>query len=1083
MAASCRLSRCALQLVCALIAGLLVLFTLPLSAQSNFAFNASRAYYTTSDPPFSVAVSDFSRDGLPDIVTASYDVSIFLQNPDGSFQTAKKYGLGTAPLPLLASSLQVGDFNGDGKPDTAVAQTIYSGSTLFVLLGNGDGTFVTTALTLALSSGALALGDFNSDGYTDAAVTQSGSGGQYGVAVLLSNGDGSFQRAVFYTVNGTPVSLATADVNNDGKLDVIAGGTGISVLPGNGNGTFQAAINSAVNLLLGAAVANSPCTGEVVCAVPLLVADFDGDGKLDLASATTASTTTAGVTTFIISLTLFLGDGAGSFTAQVLTYPSVPEATGDLNGDGRPDLTTGSVTPARTAQDSVSTTIYPGSYTGGQVLLNNGDRTFTTGQSIALPVSSGLTATLADLNGDQKLDLLISGAGSLCTTCSGTPALLYVLNGNGNGTLGVQLPSYPLTSNGNISGFTAAEFTDDSKIDLGAGILVKSGSNVNLQFGVLVNNGTSFLPAAVSPTQTNASASGTSVIAGDFNGDARMDLAIQTGPGIYMELGNGDGTFQPATLWGVGLLGPVAAGDFNNDGKLDIIGISDSRLSVAVLLGNGDGSFGSPLLSPPVVPTDPFGISILAVADYNGDGNLDVAALVNDSFEANVGITVFFGHGDGTFAVGPFYEVGGGRFIGATGMAVGDINRDGFPDVVFGVLDAFMPGCGDCGSLLVLVGNSGGTFQYGGGTSLGGNVPLDVGTQPAVIADFDLDGNADFVSLGDRNNISFSKGNGDATFHAPEHFFINFPASALAVADFDGNGSPDVAMAGGKTISVLYNTLSGPAAIASPSMVAFPTEDLGQKSPVQTMTLNNTGSKALNITGLEIAGAQSGDYSQTNTCGSGLSTGAACTISATFTAQGYGVRTAVVRITDNAFDSPQTIRLTGKGPSFIGLSLGGNSSTATVAAGQTANYILSVGGMGLSGNVTFTCTGVPQGASCSVPTHVAIDGATASRLNISITTTSRTLASFDSGKKIRGGMWIALILGMMFVTAGCGKRNQRCLYVSIAFAELLLMSSCGGSSGESKSNPNGTPAGTYNVSVTATLNSATETLKLTLVVQ
>jgi hypothetical protein len=547
-----------------------------------------------------------------------------------------------------------------------------------------------------------------------------------------------------------------------------------------------------------------------------------------------------------------------------------------------------------------------------------------------------------------------------------------------------------------------------------------------------------------------------------------------------VELGNGDGTFQSAMLWGTGFYGPIATGDFNNDGKLDVIGINSSHLSVAVLLGGGDGSFGPPLVSPPTVDS----ISNLAVGDYNGDGNLDVAALVNDSLSANVGIALFFGNGDGTFTLGPFYEVAASRYSVALGMALGDVNHDGFPDFVFGVDDNFDPGCGTCGSLLVLVGSADGTFQYGGGTGLNGQVYLDEGTQPVAIVDFDLDGNADFVSLGTQNDISFSKGNGDATFHAPEHFFVNSPASALAVADFDGNGSPDVAVAGGNTVSVLYNTLSGPAAIASPSMIAFPAEGLGQTSAVQTVTLSNTGSKVLNITALEIAGAQSSEFSQTNTCGSGLSTAATCTISITFTAQGYGLRTAVVRITDNAYDSPQTIRLTGNGPpSFIGLSAGGNSTTATVTAGQTANYTLSVGGMGLSGNATLTCTGVPQGATCSIPTPVPISGAAASSLQVSITTTSRTMALFDSERRTRGGMWIALILGTMFVTAGCGKRNPRCLYGSIAFAGLLLLSSCGGSSAGSNGNSNGTPAGTYNVTVTATLNSATETLKLTLVVE
>ena len=173
--------------------------------------------------------------------------------------------------------MQTGDFNADGKLDLAV----FNHGTLSVLLGNGDGTFqaqVVTTFSLALSSSALAVGDFNADGMTDIAVTEvSSEGGVYGVAVLASNGNGTFQPAVFYPVNGSPVALAVADINKDGRLDLVAGGNGVSVLRGDGKGSFQAAMNSATDLVLGAS--------------PLLIYDFDLDGNLDVASATTASGT------------------------------------------------------------------------------------------------------------------------------------------------------------------------------------------------------------------------------------------------------------------------------------------------------------------------------------------------------------------------------------------------------------------------------------------------------------------------------------------------------------------------------------------------------------------------------------------------------------------------------------------------------------------------------------------------------------------------------------------------------------------------------------------------------------------------
>jgi len=214
---------------------LLLLVTPGLSAQNSFVFNGPRDYVVGTSPD-SVVVGDFNGDGRPDVAVAnenSNSISVLLQNSDGTFQTAVSYAVGHSP-----TALQIGDVNGDGKLDLLVLN--YLDNTLGVLLGNGDGTFQAQKLTAIAATNTLAVGDFNGDGKLDAAITVSlPQVGTYGVAVLLGNGDGTFQPAVSYPVNGLPAALAAADFNHDGKLDLVSLGSDITVLLGNGDGTFK----------------------------------------------------------------------------------------------------------------------------------------------------------------------------------------------------------------------------------------------------------------------------------------------------------------------------------------------------------------------------------------------------------------------------------------------------------------------------------------------------------------------------------------------------------------------------------------------------------------------------------------------------------------------------------------------------------------------------------------------------------------------------------------------------------------------------------------------------------------------------
>ncbi len=229
--------------------------------------------YAVGSYPVSVAVGDFTGDGILDLAVASSGsdaVSVLRGNGDGSFAPAQTYVVGYHP-----SFVVVGDFAGNGVLDIAVTVTGVAG-TVSVLRGNGDGTFAPTqTYAVGPEPAAMTVGDFNGDGIPDLAVTGYDSVNGT-VSVLLGNGDGTFQAARNFPAGADPASVAVGDFNGDGIPDLvvandgITGGTpGVSVLLGNGDGAF------------------TPAQTYFAGYSPYFAAagDFNGDGAPDLAVA------------------------------------------------------------------------------------------------------------------------------------------------------------------------------------------------------------------------------------------------------------------------------------------------------------------------------------------------------------------------------------------------------------------------------------------------------------------------------------------------------------------------------------------------------------------------------------------------------------------------------------------------------------------------------------------------------------------------------------------------------------------------------------------------------------------------------
>lgn len=270
---------------------------------------------------------------------------------------------------------------------------------------------------------------------------------------------------------------------------------------------------------------------------------------------------------------------------------------------------------------------------------------------------------------------------------------------------------------------------------------------------------------------------------------------------------------------------------------------------------------------------------------------------------------------------------------------------------------------------------------------------------------------------------------------------------------------------------------ANPTAALNPTSLSFPDTVVGQTSSLQAVTLTNMGHVALSISRISI----SGDFGETNTCGASLGAGQNCSISVIFAPTAVGTRSGAVTIADNASNSPQTIPLSGTGVS-VGLNLNSAGPTsATVQAGQAAAYQLTIGGAGFGGTASLSCTGAPAGASCSLPSSINLNASTGSPFTVSVTTTSRTMGMTHPMNLPSRWLWATSLLFLLILPTGRGKKISHVIRLGLPILSLLLICSCGG--GGSTSNSNGTPPGTYQLTVEAKSGAMVQSMPLTLQVE
>ena len=801
----------------------------------------------------SYVVADLNRDGIPDLFIKDYfgTYDVLLGNGDGTFRVQ---GSPFGPYSQTGSFV-VGDFNNDGIPDVAAVNAVYyaANNTITIFLGNGDGTFTIAASSpaIGMSPNAIATADVNGDGNADLVLSQQvSSNGE--VVVLLGNGSGGFTQTQASVSMYTMASLLIpADLNGDGKVDLIAVGaspTETSVLIGNGDGTFTVESNPGLPAASRAAVADVDDDGVLDVIVgpnDFSVYTGNGDGTFSLVPAgPNANFKMSGFAVgdlnqdgipdivyaapYVTAVGVLFGNGDGTFVqaAGTIAYPydfSGTFVVADFNGDGWPDILTEDgnsrtvidslTTPTETATASATVSL-PLAGTHLAAAAYPGDSNYKASTSGTIPLWGVPPATSTSLG--------LTSAGSVVTSVA--PGTVITL------TATVAAGANPLTA-GQVEFCDAATVSCSDIHLLGTSALSSSGTAVfkfvpgagtHSYKAVFIENGyglsssSNAVSLTVGPAPRPVYTDATSISSQGYPGDYSLTAAVVgyggtapvTGKVSFLDttfanknLGTVSlGSSTPGTGWlisptqalGYAPLGEVQ-GDFNRDGIGDLALLwssgqyGDGPYSISILLGKGDGTFNTG-------PTFSTGIAnqinpYMSSGDFNGDGKSDLAILSWNTGGFTSYVTTFLSNGDRSFAAARTNVAYNQGVVGGDGIPGSMVAADFNGD---GKLDVAVVGDYiSFGGVSILLGNGDGTFKAGTSFATSG----DYGR--VAVSDLNGDGIPDLVvtnyfEFGGSPTIFLGKGDGTFT-SKPASFTLDYFPTSVVVGDFNRDGVLDLA--------------------------------------------------------------------------------------------------------------------------------------------------------------------------------------------------------------------------------------------------------------------------------------------------